>query len=251
MSGMDRDGMDGDRVVSHDGTERMDERLEESASQLSAMFDGELSAAECELLSRRLARDEALRARWARYALVGAAMRSEPIATASGGFARRVGAAIDRDVSGANEAAPKSFRWLRTLALGGTLAAGVAAMSVFLLRNQILAQEETLSAAAPTEQPVDVVATVAAAGSTDLLLSSNDEPASYGEPASYVVPRGVSGGSSPVPVSLANYMVAHSEYSSPLARRGLLSVLVGRVGGQIVDAPPAAVIIDEGADAAH
>lgn len=245
MDGMDRDHMDGDRVVSHDGSERMDERLEESASQLSAMFDGELSAAECELLSRRLTRDEALRARWARYALAGAAMRSEPITTVSGGFARRVGAAIDRDVRGADETAPQSFRWLRTLALGGTLAAGVAAMSVFLLRNQILAQEETLAAAAPTEQRVDAVATVAAAGSTDILLNGN------GEPASYVVPRGAGSGASPVPVSLANYVVAHSEYSSPLARRGLLSVLVGRVGGQIVDAPPAAVIIDEGADAAH
>ena len=249
MGGMDRDDMDGDRVVSHDGTERMDERLEESGSQLSAMFDGELSAAECELLSRRLARDEALRARWARYALAGAAMRSEPIATASGGFARRVGAAIDRNVGDANETAPQGFRWLRTLALGGTLAAGVAAMAVFLLRNQILAQEETLSAAAPAEQRVDAVATVAAAGSTDILLSGN--LSGNGEPASYVVPRGVGGGSSPVPASLANYVVAHSEYSSPLARRGLLSVLVGRVGGQIVDAPPAAVIIDEGADAAH
>ena len=32
-------------------------------SQLSAMFDGELPGAECELLARRLTRDEALRAR--------------------------------------------------------------------------------------------------------------------------------------------------------------------------------------------
>ena len=44
----------------------------ERASQLSAMFDGELPAAECELLSRRLARDEQLRATWSRYAVIGA-----------------------------------------------------------------------------------------------------------------------------------------------------------------------------------
>ena len=53
---------------------------DEVESQLSAMFDGELPAAECELLSRRLDRDETLRARWSRYALIGAAMRSEPVA---------------------------------------------------------------------------------------------------------------------------------------------------------------------------
>ena len=55
---------------------------DEVESQLSAMFDGELPATECELLSRRIDRDENLRARWSRYALIGAAMRSEPVATA-------------------------------------------------------------------------------------------------------------------------------------------------------------------------
>ena len=67
---------------------------EQVESQLSAMFDGELPAAECELLSRRLDRDENLRLRWSRYALIGAAMRSEPVATARHGFAGRVSAAL-------------------------------------------------------------------------------------------------------------------------------------------------------------
>ena len=68
---------------------------DEVESQLSAMFDGELPATECELLSRRIDRDENLRARWSRYALIGAAMRSEPVATARSGFARRVSAALE------------------------------------------------------------------------------------------------------------------------------------------------------------
>ena len=46
-------------------------------SQLSAMFDGELPGAECELLARRLTRDEALRAQWSRYSMIGAALRAE------------------------------------------------------------------------------------------------------------------------------------------------------------------------------
>ena len=52
---------------------------DERASQLSAMFDGELPPAECELLARRLSRDEALRRQWGSYALIGAAVRGEPI----------------------------------------------------------------------------------------------------------------------------------------------------------------------------
>ena len=52
-------------------------RQGERDSQLSAMFDGALPAAECELLARRLVRDEALRAQWSRYALIGAALRKE------------------------------------------------------------------------------------------------------------------------------------------------------------------------------
>jgi len=50
---------------------------EELDSQLSAMFDDELAPGECELLARRLSRDEQLKARWGRYAVVGAAIRSE------------------------------------------------------------------------------------------------------------------------------------------------------------------------------
>ena len=50
---------------------------EERDSQLSAMFDGELAAGECELLARRLARDPALQARWGQYAVIGACIRGQ------------------------------------------------------------------------------------------------------------------------------------------------------------------------------
>ena len=50
---------------------------EELDSQLSAMFDDELQSEECELLARRLSRDEQLKARWGRYAVIGAAIRAE------------------------------------------------------------------------------------------------------------------------------------------------------------------------------
>jgi hypothetical protein len=227
----------------------MEERMEASASQLSAMFDGELSAAECELLSRRLARDEVLRSRWARYALVGAAMRAEPIATVSGGFARRVGAALDQSVA---VPAPRGFRRLRTVALGGSLAAGVAAVAVFLLRNEIQAHDEALTAYTPSVQRI--AAPMTSAPATFGVRVPSLSIMGSGEPASYVVPPGSASSLRPVSASLANYVVAHSEYSSPLARRGLLSALVASDTGQIVDTPPAAIsltVVDEGAAALH
>src|SRR3954462_1662363 len=54
-----------------------EDRQNERDSQLSAMFDGELPQAECELLARRLTRDEILRAQWSRFSMIGAALRAE------------------------------------------------------------------------------------------------------------------------------------------------------------------------------
>ena len=55
-------------------------RSAQLAEQASAMFDGELPAAECELLARRLSSDAHLQRQWSRHALIGAAMRGEPLA---------------------------------------------------------------------------------------------------------------------------------------------------------------------------
>ena len=68
---------------------------EELDSQLSAMFDDELPPQECELLARRLSRDEALKARWGRYAVVGAVIRAERGVRLNAPLAGRVNAAID------------------------------------------------------------------------------------------------------------------------------------------------------------
>ena len=106
---------------------------DEVESQLSAMFDGELPAAECELLSRRLDRDETLRARWSRYALIGAAMRSEPVATARSGFAQRVSAAIESASPRQPTASRRRLRRGNLLwngALAATLVAAVAGLGV-------------------------------------------------------------------------------------------------------------------------
>ena len=70
---------------------------EELDSQLSAMFDNELPATECELLARRLARDEQLRTRWGRYAAIGACIRGEPGVRLETTLVSKVSAAIKQE----------------------------------------------------------------------------------------------------------------------------------------------------------
>jgi sigma-E factor negative regulatory protein RseA len=196
----------------------------ERASQLSAMFDGELPAAECELLSRRLARDEQLRATWSRYAVIGAVLRAEPLAQVRPDFARRVSAAL----AGA-PAAGGVRRALRGAALGSVIAAGVAGAAILLLRNDMPVQEQVMTAAAPTvTRAAAPMSPLAAFGAgVNLRVTNAAEANSSHEMFSYVVPPLSSERSGALPASLADYVVAHSEVPSSLARGSLLSVLVG------------------------
>lgn len=193
---------------------------EELDSQLSAMFDGQLPGAECELLSRRLGRDEQLRARWARYAVIGAVMRSEPVSTVRTNFARRVSAAIVAD----SRSGPRRVAGGRRLAwrfgVGSALVASVAAVSVLVLRQH----------SAPLADEVVIAQMPSAAAPVTAVIATRPEALQSAtasrEPASYVVPPAGSGGRLAPPAELANFVVAHSEYSSPLMRRNLLSALV-------------------------
>ena len=128
-----------------------EERQAERDSQLSAMFDDELPAGECELLARRLSRDEALRAQWSRYSMIGAALRAERGVALHDRVAQRVQSAVAKETSygeagaadavrtGASEPATQTSgrRWLRFgyPVAGASIAAGVAAVSIFWLQG--------------------------------------------------------------------------------------------------------------------
>src|SRR5579872_7515227 len=103
---------------------------EELDSQLSAMFDNELPPAECELLARRLSRDEQLKARWGRYAAIGATIRAEGGVRLNVEVARRVSKAISSEPAMPAAAADRpglfAARWWRPVA-GVAMAASVAA----------------------------------------------------------------------------------------------------------------------------
>jgi sigma-E factor negative regulatory protein RseA len=186
---------------------------EELDSQLSAMFDGELPQAQCELLARRLSRDEQLKARWGRYAVIGASIRAESGVRLSADLARRVNAAVCKEPNIAvrfveRPAAQAAARWIRPVA-GLGVAAGVAALSILWMRSQNVSEMyvSTQSAVPPADTSAQALRTA--------------DPNS-----SYVVPR-PSPQRSVVPATqLANYVVAHSEFSSPVTRRNLLSALM-------------------------
>jgi negative regulator of sigma E activity len=187
---------------------------EERESLLSAMYDGEAAAGECDLVARRLARDPKLRRRWARYALVGAVVRGDQRFLASEGFSSRLAELLaDEPAHGESSTAPapagaarrsslRDFgrRWGLPVASVG-VAAGVAAMSILFLR---------------AEPRVAEVVTAAA----------RDAAPSYTEPQTLGTPGGRPGAAVVPAAQLANYVVAHSEYSNPLGRRNLLSALM-------------------------
>ncbi len=251
---------------------------EERESQLSAMFDGELPATECELLSRRIDRDENLRARWSRYALIGAAMRSEPVATARSGFARRVSAALRGGDTRVR--ASRGRKMMLNAAVSASLVVGVAGMSITLLRytaagggaaagGQVASGQvgggpvfsgEMDSAAVPSRAPGsgavsgNPVARSTAAGSTAAISSMASDAlarrASNGEPVSYVTPASVDTANTALRTELADFIVAHSQYSTPLMRRNMLSAFISSDAGSDFAPSRAAVTASPSASAA-
>ena len=205
---------------------------EELDSQLSAMFDDELPAAECELLARRLSRDEQLKARWGRYAAIGATIRAEGGVRLNAGLAGRVSAAISSEPTLAAEPMPQpKKRWEVQLvaAVGGRRRCRWCRGGLDLLDaiTGVTGHGSFVGARRSLRRALRrLTATVAA------IHGLRDQAqVNTGEPDSYVVPK-----NSPrrlvVPsTELANYVVAHSEFSSPVTRRNLLSAFMASESG--------------------
>lgn len=191
--------------------------------QLSACLDGELPRAELDLLLRRLGTDEQLQGVISRYALVSEALKGERSAAASREFAARVMAGIDAEPQVGRpvwQFAASSLRPLRPVA-GLAVAASVAALALVSV------------------QRLGVVGPAATVATTEI-PSPAGAPPDIGADPSYVVPPTTSSAGF-VPTSatrLTNYVVAHSEYSSPLGRRSVLTgVLAEDDIGPEQDAP--------------
>lgn len=189
---------------------------EELDSQLSAMFDNQLPAAECELLARRLSRDAELKSRWGRYAVIGAVIRAERGVTLDGMVAGRVSAAISSEPelgsAGAQRSARRGARhWWQPIA-GAGLAAGVAAVSILWLRAQAIGDSHSPPLLASRPAATQSAYPSTAASSSDSFVVP---PVSSQRPA-VLVP----------PTQLADYVVAHSAFSWPVIRGSMLSALM-------------------------
>src|SRR3954447_26111819 len=199
---------------------------EELDSQLSAMFDNELPAAECELLARRLSRDEELKGRWSRYAAIGATIRAEGGVHLNSNLAARVNTAISSEpavvVTRSVEIVPEQPRramprWLMPLS-SVALAASVAAGAILFLRYE-----------SPTQVASQPGPASSGSSSSQTLVANT--AASPAAPDSYVVPKTLPRRSVVPSTQLANYVVAHSEFSSPVNRRNLLSAFMASESG--------------------
>lgn len=133
----------------------------QAREQLSALVDGELPVEEARFLLRRLEHDSALSACQERWQLLGDVLRGQACAPAPVDFAERVRAQLAAEPAAvapaaAAVAAPRQARasgW-RRWGGGAALAASVAAVALFMSREQ-------LPGPAPLDAPTTVIASQA------------------------------------------------------------------------------------------
>ncbi|HET9448579.1 MAG TPA: RseA family anti-sigma factor, partial [Steroidobacteraceae bacterium] len=142
--------------------------------QLSTCLDGELSAAELDLLLKRLERDPELRDALGRYTVIGEALRNTRPVVASRSFADKVMAAVEQEPAAARRGlriSPILTRSLRPLA-GIGIAATVAALAILSVRQTGVESSGPIASNETAVAPTAVVA------------QSSDEAASYIVPTS-------------------------------------------------------------------
>jgi sigma-E factor negative regulatory protein RseA len=210
----------------------MTDRLKE---QLSAFLDGELPEPESALLLKRLERDDDLRGALSRYSLIGAVLRSDGDVPAARHVAARVSAAIAREPAiGAIAARLRNWRSLVRPLAGMSVAASVATAAV-LLAPQYGAQvaSEPAAAQVAVQQPEAPVAPMPG-------LSAAAE-----EAGTYTTPPAAESDAALASAELANYLVAHYGYASPLTRRSVVAGLIAE------PAPADAIAGDAGVGSAE
>ncbi|MFI4889948.1 MAG: sigma-E factor negative regulatory protein [Steroidobacterales bacterium] len=197
---------------------------EQIREQISAFLDGELPSAESELLLKRLLRDPQLRDSFGRYALIGEAMRGTKHMPLSRDLTGAINSAIDAgQARPAAKADPgPARRWWRSLA-GAAVAASVAIVGVVALQQRTNV----------TVGPSTTVATLSAPGAsaaTATAMVTEPVVARNREAQSYTVPNNSSAAPNAIPrAMLTSYVFAHSQYSSLLGQRDVMTDLIADV----------------------
>lgn len=208
--------------------------------QLSALLDGELPKDEMGLLVRRLEKDAALRRTFGMYALIGETLRAPGGRIASQSFAARVSAALDTAEGAAPAAARTATGFMAATGTDGRASPPDAAVAA-------VAPGAGVRHVALWQRPIVRTALAASAAAVAVMFF---RPGSAPDVVSQLDPVPDASvamlGASPTPAQsqrLASYMVAHSQYSTPLVRRNVLSSLLAadpgitRVSYEMGDAP--------------
>ena len=177
--------------------------------QMSALLDGELPQDQIGLLVRRMERDTELKRAFGSYVLIGETLRAPGGITASCGFATRVQAVLD-DGHTALPISPgthlaRRAGWLKP-AVAVAVAAGTAFAAVLLLR--------------PGDQP-GVGNGVAAVAHVDAVSNT-------------VTDFAAADSASPTPAQsqrLAGFLVAHSQFATPIGRRNVWTSVLAQDPG--------------------
>lgn len=205
---------------------------QEHSSQLSALFDNELSPEQAELVIRRALKDPAMRTSWGRYALIGACLRGEPLAGRSrpeSDVAARVRIRLavegsrttgQGEVSDASSAGTGTTMLWRG-ALGMAIAAGVAAVSLMLVRVQ--APSAMVASSAPVQTQAAPVANAIPPAAAP---ASPTQVARASAPPSYTTPVDNSPVGQRLDAPLVNYVISHSEVSASAVRFSPLSTVM-------------------------
>ncbi len=195
-------------------TTDMTDRVKE---QLSAFLDGELPDPESALLLKRLERDDELRGALSRYSLIGAVLRRDGDVPAARQVAARVSAALAHEPAlGAIAARLRNWRALARPLAGLSVAASVAAGAV-LLAPTYTAQV----ASEPTPVPVATQQPEAPVAPMPVLSAAVEETG-----PTYTTPPAAEADAALASAELANYLVAHYGYASPLTRRSVVAGLI-------------------------
>jgi negative regulator of sigma E activity len=203
----------------------MTDRIKE---QLSAFLDGELPDPESALLLKRLERDDELRGALSRYSLIGAVLRSDGDVPAARQVAARVSAAIAQEPFRAVSFVRLPGREAALRSLAGLAVAASVAFGAVVLVQQMNGPDAAAADAVLARAEVPPVQPVA------------DELEPSAAPATpYVTPPAADGPAAGIPpAELANYLVAHYGYASPLVRRSVGAGLISDDEVALADAAP-------------
>lgn len=174
--------------------------------QLSALLDGELPAEELDLVLSRLDRDPALRARYARFAMVGECLGSGSAYCEALNVADRVRAALDRQ-TGSAPIAVQPPQSLPTAVLAVAAAAALAVVALFVAGPEGGQGGAELQFARSEARPVMQVPDAG-----DQILMISHDLGHRADPQTAA--------------RLTRYLAAHVSYASPLSRSTMGSHLV-------------------------